>query len=294
MLPSSIADSRTSTANAEAVTAMHDEIARAGGALAKAAGEDGLWIIDTAALAGTHPDRSTLVVPVTERLGPNQAEMLEQFERILFAAGRGERNELAPWEARIIAAFNTRAAILPCCRDLHTEIVCSFDQLGIMAQRAEAMAQAAGAPRAAQEAVMDVLHELLANALLDAPAGSDGVPRYAHRRDEHPEIAVEDGCRLLMGTEDGRMYVSVTDRFGRFDRAPIVRTLRGLGGRTRVDSSGGGAGLGLRRIIDQSEVFAVRVIMDRATEVLSVVSLDEQRRRSTGRKSLYYRIENGR
>lgn len=261
--------------------------------MASAFGEAGLWVLSPDEVVTSTPERSTLVIPFDGRLGSAQADALERCDRILFTAGRGERFELADWEARVIATFNSRAAILPACADLQMEVLWRFDQIGAMAKRAEALAHAAGAARGAQDAVVDVVHELLANALLDAPADAAGNPRYAHRRDEHPEISPEDGCRLLMGTEAGRIYVSVTDRFGRFERPPIVRTLRGLGERARIDSSGGGAGLGLRRIIDQSDVFAVRVIAERATEVLAVVSLDEQRRRNTGRKSLYYRIEKG-
>lgn len=293
MLPSSTADRLSPSAATDAIAAFRVAIQKAGGALAPRAGDEGLWVLGADGLAQAAPPRSMLLIPFDGRLGPAQADALERNERILFTAVRGERNELAPWEARLIAQFGTRASVLPSCADLQMEVLWAFEQIGVFTQRAEALADAAGAGRAAQDAVIDVVHELLANGLLDAPADDDGRPRYAHRRDEHPDIAPEDGCRLLMGTEEGRMYISVTDRFGRFERAPIVRTLRGLGERAKVDSSGGGAGLGLRRVIDQSDVFAVRVIAGRATEVLSVVSLDEQRRRNTGRKSIYYRIEKG-
>ncbi len=70
---------------------------------------------------------------------------------------------------------------------------------------------------------------------------------------------------------------------------------RGLGDlykrQDRVDASGGGAGLGLRRILEHSDVVAVRVAAGRESRVLCVVDLGEARRRATQPKSLLFCLQ---
>ncbi|NVJ03376.1 hypothetical protein HV824_35505, partial [Myxococcus sp. AM009] len=61
--------------------------------------------------------------------------------------------------------------------------------------------------------------------------------------------------------------------------------------RVQVDASGGGAGLGLRRILEHSDVVAVRVAAGRESRVLCVVDLGEARRRAAQPKSLLFCLQ---
>ena len=64
----------------------------------------------------------------------------------------------------------------------------------------------------------------------------------------------DDAAVVGIGVHDGRVYLKAVDRFGRFTVDPVARTVEGLAGRAQVNASGGGAGLGLRRIIEQSDL----------------------------------------
>lgn len=87
------------------------------------------------------------------------------------------------------------------------------------------------------------------------------------------------------------MWLEVVDRFGGLRPGPFARALGGWGGRVQVDASGGGAGLGLRRILEHSDVVAVRVAAGRESRVLCVVDLGEARRRATQPKSLLFCLQ---
>ncbi|MFP2933856.1 hypothetical protein ACLESO_53750, partial [Pyxidicoccus sp. 3LG] len=122
----------------------------------------------------------------------------------------------------------------------------------------------------------------------DAPVDGRGQHLYAHRRTEVREVEPEDACELAWAVADGRIWLEVVDRFGGLRPGPFARALDGWGGRVQVDASGGGAGLGLRRILEHSDTVAVRVTAGRESRVLCVVDLGEARRRATQPKSLLF------
>jgi hypothetical protein len=68
-----------------------------------------------------------------------------------------------------------------------------------------------------------------------------------------------------------------------------VKVIAGLGTKARVDASGGGAGLGLRRVIEWSDLWSIRVSPGVSSEVLCVIDLTEARARSARPKSLFFR-----
>jgi hypothetical protein len=151
--------------------------------------------------------------------------------------------------------------------------------------------QEAGGTKTAAQLAEDVLHELAVNAMLDAPVDAQGQPKYAHRRTEVQEVALEDACELGLAVDGSRLYVEAVDRFGRLTTGPFARALDSYGGRVSVNSSGGGAGLGLRRMIEHSDAIAVRVVRGRETRVLCAVDLGDARRRGAFPKSLLFCTE---
>ncbi len=232
---------------------------------------------------------SAWIRPHEGRLTDAMAEPLERHPCVLWLAQR-EGARPSAWELEAAANFLLDRPMIPGAQG-ERHRVDSFEGISRGAEQAAAFAARAGGGRAAKERAVDVAHELLANALLDAPVDAEGRPRYAHRRHEQPQIAPEDACALEVGAEGDRLYLSVVDRFGRFGPEPLVRALRGVGARAKVDASGGGAGLGLRRLLDSSELLAIRVRRGRATEVVAVISLGDERRRSGGHKSLFFRAD---
>jgi hypothetical protein len=123
---------------------------------------------------------------------------------------------------------------------------------------------------------------------LDAPVGPDGAPRYAHQRGPQVRVAPEDACEVAIGVANGRIYLSATDRFGRLTSAPIAAAVEGMERRAQVNSAGGGAGLGMRRILEQSDLFAVGIVPGKACQATSVVDLGVSRRRAFNPKSLFF------
>ena len=156
------------------------------------------------------------------------------------------------------------------------------------AREASAVVKAAGGSPTAASLATDITHELVANALLDAPADGQGNPKYAFRRDQSPVIAVDDACEVAIGVGDGRVFVSVSDRFGRFKPEPVAAAVATFGQRAQVRMGGGGAGLGLRRVLEHSDLFVARVVEGIKTEVICALELEGPRRRADGLKSILF------
>jgi hypothetical protein len=114
---------------------------------------------------------------------------------------------------------------------------------------------------------------------------------HAHRRAEVQEVDPEDACELGLAVDGSRIYLEAVDRFGRLTTAPFARALESYGGRVQVNSSGGGAGLGLRRMIEHSDDIGVRVVRGRESRVLCAVDLGDARRRAALPKSLLFCTE---
>ncbi len=252
--------------------------------------EEGLFLAGPEIPENTAGWRAIPLVAYDGRLEPRAAPLFSRQDGVLLVALRGGSG-VARWELELIQRFLGRAPLMPPDVTVQELEVASMEDLAVVADLVRSVIAAAGANQASQEIGSDVVYELCANALLDAPVDETGQPRYAHRRHESPEIAPGDACSLELAVDEGLLYACVTDRFGRLTPAPLARTISGLGQRAKVDASGGGAGLGFRRLIDNGELLAARVVPDRSTEVMCVVSLTELRRRSAGMKSVFFLTE---
>ncbi len=223
------------------------------------------------------------------KLTPAHADCLRREPPALLLARRGSEGRPSAWEVRLLGDLLRGAPLLPPGAVRHRlQTVAEIAATGEAAGKAVTQA---GGSRTAASLAGDVVHELAANAMLDAPVDARGQHRYAHRRTEVREVAPEDACELSFVIQDGRMWLEVMDRFGGLRPGPFARTLEGWGGRVQVDASGGGAGLGLRRILEHSEAVAVRVAAGQESRVLCVVDLGEARRRATHPKSLLFCLQ---
>ncbi len=140
------------------------------------------------------------------------------------------------------------------------------------------LAERAGATDRMLGRIGEVSHELLMNAMYDAPVNHYGESRYAH--DRRASIALEDHevPSARFATDGTLVAIQVTDPFGRLTRAHVLASIaRGQAnsaGDAVIDASNGGAGLGLWKIYSQAAITIVDVIAGHSTSVTAVFDID--------------------
>lgn len=156
----------------------------------------------------------------------------------------------------------------------------SEDRDHAVAEVAEWAARA-GAPARLSEKLSELAHELLMNAMYDAPAGPDGRPRYAHDRRRDIVLADSEVPMFRLGTNGELIALQAVDPFGRLRRQHVLDGIvRGLGARSAsgtmpvLDTSGGGAGLGMLKIYTAGAALVVDVARGRSTQVTSIFDLN--------------------
>ncbi|HLL20481.1 MAG TPA: hypothetical protein VK427_00035 [Kofleriaceae bacterium] len=144
-----------------------------------------------------------------------------------------------------------------------------------------------GLPKRVGDAFGELAHELLMNAMYDAPVDALGQPRYAHDRKATITLEAHEQPTLRAGTDGTRLVLQVTDPFGRLERRHVVDGLaRGLAG--EMDTSYGGAGLGMMVCHNAASAMFFDVARGRHTEVTALLELDlNQRELRTQARSLH-------
>ncbi|MCP3169222.1 hypothetical protein [Myxococcus qinghaiensis] len=221
-------------------------------------------------------------------LKPEHAQWLRREPPALLLATRERDGGPSMWEVRLLGSLWKQGSLLPDQAEVKRHPLRRVADIHAAATAAAVAVGDAEGSRVSAGLVADVVHEIAANALLDAPVDARGEPRYAHRRTEVREVEPEDACELTFAVEDGRMWLEVADRFGGLRPGSFARALEGWGQRVKVDASGGGAGLGLRRILEHCDTVAVRVTAGRESRVVCVVDLGDARRRAAQPKSLMF------
>jgi hypothetical protein len=149
----------------------------------------------------------------------------------------------------------------------------------LIVQDVARVAEAAGAAGRVAQRLAEVAHELLMNAMYDAPVNEHGLPRYAHDRKQEISLEDDDVPVFRLATDGVHLGLQATDRFGRLRRQDLFRgILRGQSARASsgevLDTSSGGAGLGLFKIYSSSAVMISDVKPGEYTMVTSVFDLD--------------------
>jgi hypothetical protein len=129
--------------------------------------------------------------------------------------------------------------------------------------------------------VADLSHELLMNAMYDAPVDQYGEARYAHDRTCEVSLLPSETPTIRFGFDGSMLAVQVSDPFG------LLRRKHVLGGVLRarraeheddvnrvLDTSGGGAGLGLHRVYSSSSAVIVRVVPGSESSVTALVDVE--------------------
>lgn len=148
-------------------------------------------------------------------------------------------------------------------------------------------------PRRVAEMFGELGHELIMNALYDAPTDAPGDahgrPRHAGDRKADIALAPHERAIVRAGTDGSRLVLSVRDPFGRLERRHVVDGLaRGLAGGEQ-DRSGGGAGLGMMVCHNASSAMFFDVARGRHTEVTALFELDQNLREfRTQARSLHF------
>jgi hypothetical protein len=142
-----------------------------------------------------------------------------------------------------------------------------------------AAAAKAGAPPSVVERIRDLAEETITNALYNGPAERGGAAELRSRR---VKLERHNACKLSWAITGGVLILRVSDPFGSLSRQRLCEVLERCIGKEHVglDTSRGGAGLGLWRVFTGASVVMVQVEPGRRTEFLLGVDL---RRRTDGR-----------
>ncbi|MEN0063847.1 MAG: hypothetical protein AAGA48_16970 [Myxococcota bacterium] len=144
-------------------------------------------------------------------------------------------------------------------------------------------------------AAADAAHELLMNAMYDAPVDSLGRPKYAADRRANIELQPDEVPTLRLTVDSSHLSLDAADPFGRLPRGRVFGgILRARSGRSShsssvLDISQGGAGLGLFNLFNTAAVFRVEVVPHHLTLVSWTLDRTVVQREQRGLpRSLYY------
>ncbi len=160
----------------------------------------------------------------------------------------------------------------------------------------ELVAMRFGIGRRLAGAAADAAHELLMNAMYDAPVDASGHPRYAGDRQRDINLEEHEIPMLRLTVDSSHLALDISDPFGRLPRGKLFGgILRGRSGvlaehaSSVLDVSDGGAGLGLFNLYSTAAVLRVEVVAGQQTLVSWMIdrTINQREARSLAR-SVYY------
>jgi hypothetical protein len=170
---------------------------------------------------------------------------------------------------------------LPSNADVHLTRLREYKGRTAAIDEVLAYAEKVGVRRQVRSAIGQVCEELLMNALYDAPADEHGNPIFAEvdLKERLDRLSPRPVSIRYAATEKG-FAVSVRDRFGRLDKATVLRYIdKCLHSSQQIDRKTYGAGLGIYLIANAANQFVLNVAPGMATEV--VCTFDRKTARST-------------
>jgi hypothetical protein len=157
------------------------------------------------------------------------------------------------------------------------------------------LSEKSGAPPRTAEKLAEVAHELLMNAMYDAPVDEVGRPRYSHDRKVAISLEDQEVPTFRLASDGVTLALQVVDTFGRLKRHQVLKSItRGMaaggdGAHDVLDTSHGGAGLGLFKIYTSSASTVFEVEAGRYTMVTAFFDLNVNPREArTMPVSLHY------
>jgi hypothetical protein len=146
-----------------------------------------------------------------------------------------------------------------------------------------------GVPSRVVTLLGELTHELLMNAVFDAPVDKEGKAKYAGDRRAKVTLSDDEQPTLRLAADGARIVVQVSDPFGGLERRHVFGGLaRGLRGGEQ-DRSHGGAGLGMMVCHNSTVAMIYDVVKSKKTEVTGIFDLDMNLREfRTQGKSLHF------
>ncbi|MDB4953065.1 MAG: uncharacterized protein JWO36_634 [Myxococcales bacterium] len=144
-------------------------------------------------------------------------------------------------------------------------------------------------PKRIAELFGELGHELIMNAIYDAPVDASGRPKYAADRKADVRLSDAEVPTVRLATDGSKLVLQVRDPFGRLERRHVFEGLaRGLSG-GEMDQAHGGAGLGMMVCHNATSAMVFDVARGRHTEVTALFELDMNLRElRTQAKSLHF------
>ena len=165
----------------------------------------------------------------------------------------------------------------------------STDHRDELVTKVEGFVDHLGLPKRVSESLGELAHELLMNAMFDAPVDESGKPKYAGDRKATLVLPPSEQPLFRVASDGSRVAVQVLDSFGRLRRNHVFAGLaRGLEG-GEMDTSHGGAGLGMVVCHNSTVAMFYDVLTDTQTEVTGIFDMDLNLREfRTQAKSLHF------
>lgn len=149
-----------------------------------------------------------------------------------------------------------------------------------------------GVDRREASVVAAAAHELLMNAIYDAPVGDDGQPVFAYHRTADVTLSERQRPTFRMAIGPAYIGLDVADPFGRLPRNRFFESvLRGLAARVEgavLDTTHGGAGLGLHSLFTSGSVLRAELRPLRETSVSWMLRRSAAHRPRDTERSLYF------
>ncbi len=144
--------------------------------------------------------------------------------------------------------------------------------------KVQQFAMQVGARQKIAELFNEVTHELLMNAMYDAPVDANGNHKFAANGKADIRLTEAEQPTLKIASDGSRLAIQVTDPFGGLTRDKVFEGIaRGLAG-GQLDTSHGGAGLGLTVIHNGTAMLFFDVIKGKRTEVTGIFELSTSHR----------------
>jgi len=157
----------------------------------------------------------------------------------------------------------------------------------------QAFVDSLGMPKRVGEGFAELAHELLMNAMYDAPVDAEGNHKYALDRKQQLNLLEQEKPLVVCATDGNRLVLQVTDPFGRLERKHVFAGLaRGLAG-GEMDRSHGGAGLGMMVCHNSTAGMFYEVVRNKRTTATGIFDLEANLRefRKGGRSLHYFETE---
>jgi hypothetical protein len=160
---------------------------------------------------------------------------------------------------------------------LHERSPASSAELDDVVSEVEQFAAEVCNPRLSAS-LASVAHELLMNAMYDAPVDPGGNPLFTFRRNEAIELNDDQRPELCYGCDGSRFVISVSDPFGGLRREHVFGGIARALAKAMPNRTGGGAGLGLAVVFRAMTILFFNVRRGYRTEATAVLELDVPQR----------------